>query len=74
MPSSREPAGCAYETLDIMLGRTPTLDVPTLERKMISNKRGGYCFDRNMLLLRAGFRSFGYQITSVQGRVIRAIN
>jgi N-hydroxyarylamine O-acetyltransferase len=62
----------AYETLDIMLGRPPTLDVPTLQRKMIAGKRGGYCFEQNMLF-RAGLRSLGYTITSLQGRVVRGL-
>ena len=62
----------AYETLDIMLGRPPALDVATLQHKMIFSKRGGYCFEQNMLF-RAGLRSLGYQITSLQGRVIRGM-
>jgi N-hydroxyarylamine O-acetyltransferase len=62
----------SYETLDIMLGRPPRLDVPTLERKMIAGRRGGYCFEQNMLF-RAGLRALGYQITSLQGRVIRGM-
>jgi N-hydroxyarylamine O-acetyltransferase len=62
----------SYETLDIMLGRAPKLDVATLQSKMISNRRGGYCFEQNMLF-RAGLRSLGYRITSLQGRVIRGL-
>jgi N-hydroxyarylamine O-acetyltransferase len=62
----------SYETMDIMLGRPPQLDVATLQRKMILNKRGGYCFEQNMLF-RAGLRSLGYQITSLQGRVLRGL-
>ena len=62
----------SYETLDIMLGRTPRLDVTTLQKKMIAGKRGGYCFEQNMLF-RAGLRSLGYRITSLQGRVIRGL-
>ena len=62
----------AYETLDIMLGHPPKLDVPTLQHKMITGKRGGYCFEQNMLF-RAGLRSFGYKITSLQGRVVRGL-
>jgi N-hydroxyarylamine O-acetyltransferase len=62
----------AYETLDIMLGRPPKLDVPTLQKKIIANKRGGYCFEQNMLF-RAGLRSLGYKITSLQGRVVRGL-
>jgi N-hydroxyarylamine O-acetyltransferase len=62
----------SYETLDIMLGRPPKLDVPTLQAKMIIGKRGGYCFEQNMLF-RAALRSLGYRITSLQGRVIRGL-
>jgi len=62
----------AYETLDIMLGRPPRLDVATLQSKMIAGGRGGYCFEQNMLF-RAGLRSLGYRITSLQGRVVRGM-
>ena len=62
----------SYETLDIMLGRPPRLDVPTLQNKMIAGGRGGYCFEQNMLF-RAGLRSLGYNITSLQGRVVRGL-
>src|ERR1041384_832932 len=62
----------SYETLDIMLGRPPKLDVPTLQGKMIASGRGGYCFEQNMLF-RTGLRSLGYTITSLQGRVVRGL-
>jgi N-hydroxyarylamine O-acetyltransferase len=62
----------AYETLDIMLGRPPKLDLVSLQNKMITSKRGGYCFEQNMLF-RAGLRSLGYRITSLQGRVVRGL-
>jgi N-hydroxyarylamine O-acetyltransferase len=61
-----------YETLDIMLGRPPKLDVLALQNKMIAGRRGGYCFEQNMLF-RAGLRSLGYRITSLQGRVVRGL-
>ena len=60
----------AYESLDIMLGRTPKLDLDSLQRKMISGGRGGYCLEQNMLF-REGLRSLGYKIASLQGRVVR---
>jgi len=61
-----------YETLDIMLGRPPKLDMASLQSKMITGERGGYCFEQNMFF-RAGLRSLGYRITSLQGRVVRGI-
>jgi N-hydroxyarylamine O-acetyltransferase len=39
---------------------------------MIFGGRGGYCLEQNMLF-RAGLRSLGYQITSLQGRVVRGM-
>jgi hypothetical protein len=55
-----------------MLGRPPKLDVASLQSKIIARKRGGYCFEQNMLF-RAGLRSLGYRITSLQGRVVRGL-
>ena len=62
----------SYETLDIMLGRPPKLDIATLQGKMIVGGRGGYCFEQNMLF-RAGLQSLGYRIVSLQGRVVRGL-
>lgn len=62
----------AFETMDIMLGRPPKLDLDTLQDKIILRGRGGYCFEQNMLF-RAGLLSLGYQITSLQGRVVRGM-
>jgi N-hydroxyarylamine O-acetyltransferase len=62
----------AYESLDVMLGRVPRLDVAALQNKMVYEQRGGYCFEQNMLF-RAGLRSLGYRVTSLQGRVVRGM-
>ena len=62
----------AYESLDIMLGRPPNLDLVSLQRKMIFGGRGGYCLEQNMLF-REGLRSLGYKVISLQGRVVRSM-
>src|SRR6516165_5022528 len=62
----------AYESLDIMLGRTPRLDLASLQEKMIARGRGGYCLEQNMLF-RAGLRSIGFDVTSLQGRFVRGL-
>jgi N-hydroxyarylamine O-acetyltransferase len=36
----------AYESLDIMLGRTPKLDLKSLQSKMISGGRGAIAWNR----------------------------
>jgi N-hydroxyarylamine O-acetyltransferase len=55
-----------------MLGRTPRLDLASLQEKMIARGRGGYCFELNMLF-RAGLRSIGFDVTSLAGRFVRGL-
>jgi hypothetical protein len=43
----------AYESIDVLLGKPPSLDPKLLQSKMIFGGRGGYYFEQNMLL-RAG--------------------
>jgi N-hydroxyarylamine O-acetyltransferase len=62
----------AYESLDITMGRTPRLDLVSLQNKMIGRNRGGYCLEQNMLF-RAGLRSIGFDVTSLQGRFVRGL-
>jgi N-hydroxyarylamine O-acetyltransferase len=62
----------SYESLDVLLGRPPKLDVAVLQNKMILGRRGGYCFEQN-ILFRAGLRSLGFEVTSLQARVVRGL-
>src|SRR5262245_569862 len=62
----------SYESIDVLLDRPPALDLESLQRKMISQRRGGYCFEQNFLF-RAGLRSFGFDVTSLQARVVRGL-
>src|SRR5260370_9418314 len=39
---------------------------------MIGSRRGGYCFEQNMLF-RGGLRSLGFDVTSLQARVVRGL-
>jgi N-hydroxyarylamine O-acetyltransferase len=45
------PASIAFENLDPLLGRPVLLDHPSLERKLLQERRGGYCFEHNLLLM-----------------------
>src|SRR3954452_4704477 len=49
-----------FENLDILLGRAVDLRLESIEAKLVAAKRGGYCFEHNLLfdaVLRvAGFR------------------
>lgn len=59
-----------FENIDVLLGRPPKLDLDTLQRKLVTGARGGYCFEQN-IILRAGLRAIGFNVTSLLGRVIR---
>jgi N-hydroxyarylamine O-acetyltransferase len=65
-------AAIAYESIDVLLDKPPSLDPASLHSKIISGGRGGYCFEQNMLL-RYGLLSLGYKVTSFQARVVRGL-
>jgi N-hydroxyarylamine O-acetyltransferase len=70
---SAHSSAIAYESIDVLLDRPPKLDLTSLQEKMIVRGRGGYCFEQNMLF-RGGLRSLGYQVTSLQARVVRGLD
>jgi N-hydroxyarylamine O-acetyltransferase len=57
-----------FENLDILLGRSIRLDLESLQRKLIAERRGGYCFEQN-LLLAAGLETLGFDVTLLSARV-----
>jgi N-hydroxyarylamine O-acetyltransferase len=65
-------ATISYESIDVLLDRPPKLDLGSLQRKMIADGRGGYCFEQN-ILFRGGLRSLGFDVTSLQARVVRGL-
>ncbi|OYV99738.1 MAG: hypothetical protein B7X11_05095, partial [Acidobacteria bacterium 37-65-4] len=44
-------AAIPFENLDVLLGRPILLDPASLQQKLIRDRRGGYCFEQNGLLL-----------------------
>lgn len=40
-----------FENLDVLLGRGIDLSPAAIERKLVQQRRGGYCFEQNALLL-----------------------
>lgn len=61
-----------FENIDVLLGRTPKLDLGSLQQKMIASGRGGYCFEQNTLL-HAGLAALGFHVTGLLARVIRGM-
>ncbi|MBE2214290.1 MAG: arylamine N-acetyltransferase [Opitutaceae bacterium] len=57
-----------FENLDVVLGRAIPLDLPALERKLVHERRGGYCFEQNTLFA-AALRALGFAVTPLLARV-----
>ena len=60
-----------YENLDIHLGRPITLDSDAMFRKLVDEKRGGWCFEMNGVLGRV-LETLGFDVRYVSGAVARA--
>ena len=43
------PAAIVFENLDPLLGRPVPLDLAALQAKLVTGRRGGYCFEQNTL-------------------------
>ncbi|MCE6996380.1 arylamine N-acetyltransferase [Saccharothrix sp. S26] len=56
-----------FENLDVVLGRGVDLDVPAMQAKLLENRRGGYCYEHNMLLA-ALLDRLGYRVTRLFAR------
>lgn len=57
-----------FENLDVLAKRPPKLDLASLQRKLVTEKRGGYCFEVNALFA-AVLRELGFNVTTLIGRV-----
>lgn len=57
-----------FENFDSLLGRPVLLDSASLQRKLIHDRRGGYCFEQNGLLLLV-LESLGFHVRPISARV-----
>jgi N-hydroxyarylamine O-acetyltransferase len=57
-----------FENLDILLGRGVRLDLDRLRDKLITQRRGGYCFEQNTLFL-AVLQEIGFTAAPMEARV-----
>jgi N-hydroxyarylamine O-acetyltransferase len=62
-------ASIPFENLDPFLGVSPALDIASVQRKLVRDGRGGYCFEQNRLLSDA-LRAIGFQVTDLAARVL----
>lgn len=59
-----------FENLDPHRGVVVSLDVQDLQRKLVAGRRGGYCFEQN-LLLKAALEALGAEVEMFLARVRR---
>jgi N-hydroxyarylamine O-acetyltransferase len=57
-----------FENLDVMLKRPIRLDLESLQAKIVQHRRGGYCFEQN-LLFTAVLEQLGFSVDLLQARV-----
>jgi N-hydroxyarylamine O-acetyltransferase len=62
------PAAIPFENLDTLAGTPIELDVRALERKLLNARRGGYCFEQNLLFKHA-LGALGFEVTALAARV-----
>ena len=60
-----------FENIDVVLPREIHLDDQCLVDKLVTARRGGYCFEQNGLFERV-LREVGFNVRSVLGRVVLA--
>ncbi|MFB7193064.1 MULTISPECIES: arylamine N-acetyltransferase [Streptomyces] len=61
-------ASIPFENLEIMLGRPVDLDLAALQAKLVRQRRGGYCYEQN-LLFAAVLERIGYPVKGLGARV-----
>lgn len=63
------PRAIAFENLDPFLGRPVHLDIASLQGKLVRSRRGGYCFEHNIVFMNV-LRALGYAVAGLAARVI----
>lgn len=65
----RHTSTFAFESLSTLLRLPVPIDLPTVERKILHDGRGGYCYELNQMYL-ALLQHLGFQARGITGRVV----
>jgi N-hydroxyarylamine O-acetyltransferase len=63
------PRAIPFENLDTLVGRPIKLDLPSLQSKLVTSARGGYCFEQNTLFKHV-LSTLGVTTTALAARVV----
>jgi N-hydroxyarylamine O-acetyltransferase len=58
-----------FENIDVLLGRPPQLELPALEAKLVTARRGGYCYE-HCTLFAAMLTELGFTVRLHSARVV----
>lgn len=65
----RHTSAFAFENLSTLAGEPVLIDLPSIERKVLHERRGGYCYELNCLFL-ALLQTLGFDARGISGRVV----
>ena len=57
-----------FEGFDPLLRRPVNLDIGSIQEKLVDSRRGGYCFEQN-LLFKSALDAIGFRVTGLAARV-----
>ncbi|MFP4892676.1 arylamine N-acetyltransferase family protein [Paraburkholderia sp. EG304] len=63
------PAAIPFENLNPLTRQPVRLELEAIERKLVTQKRGGYCFEQNILLANV-LMQLGFKVTPMLARVV----
>lgn len=65
----RHTGAFPFENLSTLAGEAVLIDLPSIERKVLHEGRGGYCYELNCLFL-ALLQELGFDARGISGRVV----
>lgn len=65
----RHPTAIPFESLNALLRRPIPLDPASLQQKLVRQRRGGWCYEQNLLLGQA-LTSLGFRVRGLAARVM----
>ncbi len=63
------PQAIAFENLNPLMRWPIRLDIRSLQDKLVTDRRGGYCYEHNLLLKRA-LEEIGFRVVGLAARVL----
>jgi N-hydroxyarylamine O-acetyltransferase len=65
------PQTIPFENLDPFMGKEVDLDPARVQDKLVRGRRGGYCYEQNLILMRA-LQALGFEVSGLAARVLWA--